>query len=61
MTAALFRWWTVQRLNSHSNPSSTGESKAAKKNEYENIKRHDLHSTFLAHIKGISHDKIIKQ
>ena len=31
MTAALLRWWTVPRLNSHSNPSSTGESSTAKK------------------------------
>jgi len=31
MTAALLSWWTVPRLNSHSNPYSTGESSAAKK------------------------------
>ena len=31
MTAALLRWWTVPRLNSHWNPSSTGESSTAKK------------------------------
>jgi len=31
MTAALLRWWTVPRLNSPSNPSSTGESSTAKK------------------------------
>ena len=32
MTVALLNcWWTVLRLNSHSNPSSTGESSAAKK------------------------------
>ena len=31
MTAALLRRWTVPRLNSHSNPSSTGESSTAKK------------------------------
>ena len=31
MTAALLRWWTVPRLNSHSKPSSTGESSTAKK------------------------------
>ena len=31
MTAALLRWWTVLRLNSHSNPSSTVESSTAKK------------------------------
>jgi len=31
MTAALLSWWTVPRLNSHSNPSSTGESSTAKK------------------------------
>jgi len=31
MTAALLRWWTVPRLKSHSNPSSTGESSTAKK------------------------------
>ena len=31
MTAALLSQWTVQRLNSHSNPSSTGESTTAKK------------------------------
>jgi len=30
MTAALLRWWTVPRLNSHSIPSRTGESSAAK-------------------------------
>ena len=33
MTAALLSWWTVPRLNSHSNPSSTGESSAAKKED----------------------------
>jgi len=33
MTAALLRWWTVPRLNCHSNPSSTGESSTAKKIE----------------------------
>jgi len=31
MTAALLRWLTVPRLNSHSNPSSTGEISTAKK------------------------------
>ena len=31
MTAALLRWWTVPRLNTHLNPSSTGESSTAKK------------------------------
>ena len=31
MTAALLSWWTVLRLNSHWNPSSTGESSAAEK------------------------------
>jgi len=31
MTAALLRWWTVPRLNSHLNPSSTGESSTTKK------------------------------
>ena len=31
MTAALLSWWTVPMLNSHSNPSSTGESSTAKK------------------------------
>ena len=30
MTAALLSWWTVPRLNSHSNPSSTSESSAEK-------------------------------
>ena len=30
MTAALLRWWTVPRLNGHSNPSSTRESSTAK-------------------------------
>ncbi len=31
MTASLLSQWTVQRLNSHLNPSSTGESSTAKK------------------------------
>ena len=31
MTTALLSWWTVPRLNSHSNPSSTSGSRAAKK------------------------------
>jgi len=31
MTAAQLRWWTVPRLNNHLNPSSTGESRTAKK------------------------------
>ena len=34
MTAAQLRWWTVPRLNSHSNPSSTGESSTAKTKFY---------------------------
>jgi len=29
MTAALLRWWTMLRLNSHSNPSSVGEGSTA--------------------------------
>jgi len=32
MTAALLRWWTVPKHNSHSNPSSTGESRGSRKN-----------------------------
>jgi len=31
ITATLLGWWTVSRLNSNSNPSSPGESSAAKK------------------------------
>jgi len=34
MTAALLGWWTVPRLISHTNPSSTGESSAVKKPLY---------------------------
>ena len=37
MTAALLSQWTVQRLNSHSNPSSTGESSTAKKDLMQQI------------------------
>jgi len=33
MTATLLSWWAVPRLNSHSNPFSTGESSAAKKEQ----------------------------
>ena len=39
MTAALLRWWTVPRLKSHSNPSSTGKWSTAKNKHEHSTKR----------------------
>ena len=44
MTAALLRKrWTVPRLNSHSNPFSTGESSTAKKKTFKEETLAKLH------------------